>query len=86
MQPIPAARRSEHPEATSPSEGNGPCECCFMCVVQNGEREHAKIGCSQTIAKADQADGVAKRLLLRIAETYERVADRIEQPSPDAEK
>jgi hypothetical protein len=29
---------------------------------------------------------VIKQLLLRIAETYERVADRVEQRLPDAEK
>jgi hypothetical protein len=38
-------------------------------------------------AKADQTiDDRTRRLLLRIAETYERVADRVEQLSPDAEK
>jgi hypothetical protein len=38
-------------------------------------------------AKADQAiDDRSKHLLLRIAETYERVADRVEQRLPDAEK
>jgi hypothetical protein len=38
-------------------------------------------------AKADQTlDDVAKQLLLRIAEAYERVADRVEQRLPDAEK
>jgi len=38
-------------------------------------------------AKADQTiDDVAKRLLLRIAETYERVADRVERRPPEAEK
>jgi hypothetical protein len=38
-------------------------------------------------AKADQAtDDRSKHLLLRIAETYERVADRVEQRPPDAEK
>jgi hypothetical protein len=42
---------------------------------------------ARTRAKADQAlDDVAKQLLLRIAETYERVADRVEQRSPDGEK
>jgi hypothetical protein len=38
-------------------------------------------------AKADHTlDDVTKLLWLRIAETYERVADRIEQRLPDAEK
>jgi hypothetical protein len=38
-------------------------------------------------AKADRAiDDRTKQLLLRIAEAYERVADRVEQHSPDAEK
>jgi hypothetical protein len=38
-------------------------------------------------AKADQAlDDVVRQLLLRIAEAYERVADRVEQRLPDAEK
>ena len=38
-------------------------------------------------AKADQTlDDGAKQLLLRIAETYERVADRVEQRLPDNEK
>ena len=38
-------------------------------------------------AKADQTiDDAAKRLLLRIAETYERVADRVEQHLRDSEK
>ena len=37
--------------------------------------------------KADHtSDDVTKQLLLRIAETYERVADRVEQRLPDAEK
>jgi hypothetical protein len=37
-------------------------------------------------AKADQTtDDVIKQLLLRISETYERVADRVEQRLPDAE-
>jgi hypothetical protein len=41
----------------------------------------------KTRAKADQASPYGtKQLLLRIAETYERVADRIEQGLPDAEK
>jgi hypothetical protein len=41
----------------------------------------------RTRAKADQTmDALAKRLLLRIAETYERVADRLEQRLPDGEK
>jgi hypothetical protein len=38
-------------------------------------------------AKANQAaDDRSKHLLLRIAETYERVADRVEQRLPDTEK
>jgi hypothetical protein len=38
-------------------------------------------------ASADQTiDDRTKRLLLRIAETHERVADRVEQRSRDAEK
>jgi hypothetical protein len=39
-------------------------------------------------AKADQEldDEAHKQLLLRIAETYERVADRVERRSRDAEK
>jgi hypothetical protein len=38
-------------------------------------------------AKADQPlDDATKQLWLRIAETYERVADRVEQRLPDAEK
>jgi hypothetical protein len=38
-------------------------------------------------AKADQTtDDVTKQLLLRIAETYERVADRVKQRSLDADK
>jgi hypothetical protein len=39
-------------------------------------------------AKADQTldDDVVRQLLLRIAEAYERVADRVEQRLPDAEK
>jgi uncharacterized protein with HEPN domain len=38
-------------------------------------------------AKADQATNDAtKQVLLRIAETYERVAESVEQRLPDAEK
>jgi hypothetical protein len=38
-------------------------------------------------AKADQArDDGSKQLLLRVAETYERLADRVEQRPPDTEK
>jgi hypothetical protein len=38
-------------------------------------------------AKADQArDDASKQLLLQIAETYERLAGRVEQRPPDAEK
>jgi hypothetical protein len=41
----------------------------------------------KTRAKADQALHYGtKQLLLRIAETYERVADRVEQCASDAEK
>jgi hypothetical protein len=41
----------------------------------------------KTRAKADQALHYGtKQLLLRIAETYERVADRVDQRVPDAEK
>jgi hypothetical protein len=41
----------------------------------------------KTRAKADQRSGAAaKQLLLRIAETYERVAERVEQRWLDAEK
>jgi hypothetical protein len=41
----------------------------------------------RTRAKADQTtDNLTRRLLLRIAETYERVADRVEQRLPDNEK
>ena len=41
----------------------------------------------KTRAKADQTiDGRTKRLLLRIAETYERLADRVEQHLPDGKK
>jgi hypothetical protein len=37
--------------------------------------------------KADQAlDDKTKQLFLRIAETYERVADRVEQRLPDGKK
>jgi predicted Rossmann-fold nucleotide-binding protein len=38
-------------------------------------------------AKADQTiDDVTRHLLLRIAETHERVADRVKQLLPDNEK
>jgi hypothetical protein len=41
----------------------------------------------KTRAEADQTtDDATKQLLLRIAETYERVADRVEQRVHDAEK
>jgi hypothetical protein len=41
----------------------------------------------KTRAKADHMlNDAAKQLLLRIADTYERVADRVEQQLPDAEK
>jgi hypothetical protein len=38
-------------------------------------------------AQADQTlDDVIRQVLLRIAESYERVADRVEQRASDAEK